>query len=257
MPGSTGPRCPSVNGAWPTEGCFEYAGRLYDSSCAVDGAGNAGNTFDSMIERWANDPHNGICFSCVDDPNAPAVEEAPVGDDAAAVGDPHITTNTGEHFDVSLLEETDTSEQAPNCPAGKMASFFKTTGPAAMCSDSGGFRVKDSATCAAGVLGMPGSTGPRCPSVNGAWPTEGCFEYAGRLYDSSCAVDGAGNAGNTFDSMIARWANDPHNGICYNCVDDPNAPVVEEGDDAAAAGDPHITTNSGMHFDIDLLEQAP
>merc|ERR1719409_367741 len=128
MPGSTGPRCPSVNGAWPTQGCFEYAGRLYDSSCAVDGAGNAGNTFDSMIARWANDPHNGICYSCVDDPNAPAVEE--VGDDAAAAGDPHITTNSGKHFDISL------SEQVPNCPAGKMSSFFKTAGPDAMCSDS-------------------------------------------------------------------------------------------------------------------------
>jgi hypothetical protein len=39
--------------------------------------------------------------------------------------------------------------------------------------------------------------------------------------------------------MVARWTNDPHNGICFTCDDDPNAPAddEEEKEEAAAAAD--------------------
>jgi hypothetical protein len=215
MPGSTRTHCPSTNGAWPKLGCFEFAGRLYDSTCAADGTGNAGNTFDSHNAAHFS-AHNGICFKCQDDPNAP--------DDAPEV-------------------------EAPTCPAGKIQSFFKTSGASAMCSDSGGFRLKDSAVCAAGVLGMPGSTRTFCPSSNGAWPTVGCFEFAGSLYDSTCAVDGVGNAGNTFDSHKPAHFS-AHNGICFTCEDDPDAPEEVPEDEAGAIGDPHMTLSNHKKNDL-------
>lgn len=93
-----------------------------------------------------------------------------------------------------------------------------------MCSDDGGYRLRDRATCAAGVLGMTAGpnvgnrVGNPCPSTNGAWPTEGCFSWANQLYYGECARDGTGNNGNTFDSSNAGA---PHNGICFRCVDAP------------------------------------
>jgi len=104
--------------------------------------------------------------------------------------------------------------------------FFSTSGLKAMCADSGGYRLRDRGTCAAGVLGMKAGpnvgnrVGNPCPSKDGAWPTEGCFSWANQLYYGECPLDGTGNNGNTFDSSNAGQ---PHNGICFRCVDAPTA----------------------------------
>jgi hypothetical protein len=80
---------------WPSPGCFQNTdGKLIYSTCTR-------NEFDGST---LDGPHSGICFKCVPDPNdVPSdVDEAvDPGDEAAAIGDPHITTNTGERFDIS------------------------------------------------------------------------------------------------------------------------------------------------------------
>jgi len=148
------------------------------------------------------------------------------------------------------------------CPAGQIpGDFYKTSGANAYCSDTGGFRLKDDKLCQAGLLGAVGfnrglAAGfdcPSCfcpnnhPSVVARWPSPGCFQNTdGKLITSTCTR-------NTFDGSTLDG---PHSGICFKCVPDPNDVPVDEGeavdpgDEAAATGDPHITTNTGERFDV-------
>jgi len=131
-------------------------------------------------------------------------------DDAAAVGDPHITTNTGQKFDLSLLK----TSQSPLVQIGSKK---------------------------------------RC---NGKETIRKTFGTA-----DACLAEFNARGDIAF---IAYWTqNNPkarHRGICMGWAGecrqkDTQLDTVlygadETEDDAAAVGDPHMSTNTGQKFDL-------
>merc|ERR1719276_575791 len=131
-------------------------------------------------------------------------------DEAAAEGDPHITTNTGKHFDLSLISQ---DEQ------GKYLSMISQDrqGPEYLFQ-----RNVCGCDCLEGVTGC-------------------CL-----------ALAGDNDEWKPFCGM-------PSDFLHIECQMLGHAPVSGRfcagKDEAAAEGDPHITTNTGKHFDLSLISQ--
>jgi len=146
------------------------------------------------------------------------------GDDASATGDPHLTTNTGNHFDVSLLGE---EEACGNCASG----YTCTAGSIGVSRvqqirDLGCGGEPDMWVCTVAKAKDACDADEKCNSfaVSDKWGLN-----KAQLFGAS---DGTPNAGWTLWSLDASA---------------PECPP--DADEASAAGDPHLITNTGEHYD--------
>jgi len=149
--------------------------------------------------RWSKGPRYGIeninCGECVEDA-------------AAAVGDPHMTTNTGKNFDYhekELIQTDADSEDVCYNPGGVTGEWIY----APLKFDTQEEAEDD------------------CSSMRGC---RGIFEDQGMW---KCIGDG-GPGSRAITTALAK-------GEC--------------NDDAAAVADPHMTTNTGEHFDYQIKQQ--
>jgi len=149
--------------------------------------------------------------------------ESDVPDVAEAVGDPHITTLTGHHFD--LVESDLVAHKADGC-----------------ANSAGGY------ACSPGMIGAG-----RAVQVLRDLGCGGAPDMWGCSVDNAKAACDANDACKSF-GVSARWG--LNRAQLFGGTDsNPNADwnlwiESEEVDVAAAVGDPHITTNSGKHFDL-------
>jgi len=150
-------------------------------------------------KRWKRGPRYGLAnFNCGE-----CVEDA-----ADAVGDPHMTTNTGKHFDYhekELIQTDADSEDVCYNPGGVTGEWIY----APLKFDTQEEAEDD------------------CSSMRGC---RGIFEDQGMW---KCIGDG-GPGSRAITTALAK-------GEC--------------NDDAAAVADPHMTTNTGEHFDYQIKQQ--
>ena len=226
-------------------------------------------------------------------------EDMPEGlDDAAAVGDPHITTNSGKHYDMDMMQ-TELAEEKGNALVGRAAPDgasnieFVDTG-------AGGFESVGKLESVRFFVARAGNKGLRFriyrPSGGGfklvgqteeiAVPTANVIQevifteqvpfLAGDFIgwshtgNGNIPFDGTGtNVFWNYNIINSGCGNVPNEGTqrrtySYMITTAPAAATdfnednlcgedMPEGlNDAAAVGDPHITTNSGKHYDMKM-----
>merc|ERR1719420_88187 len=155
------------------------------------------------------------------DAAAAAGGDAAGGDAAAAVGDPHMTTNSGKHYDLQLLQHD--SERL-------FEEFAELMGqgpshPVCGCNCNGDLEDNSDPGFQPCCLRAFGNRG-FCPGPKSQMEGQCSRKNWGVSSDSCLAEEKTGG-----DAAAA--AGDDAAG----------------GDAAAAVGDPHMTTNSGKHYD--------
>merc|ERR1719281_994618 len=197
------------------------------------------------------------------------------GDEAEAVGDPHITTNTGAHYDLSLSQLEDEKGHDVRrraTPDGATNIEFVDRG-------AGPFDADGILSGAQFFVQRTGNLGLRFriyrPDGNGfslVGQTEAISMPAGGVQEVTFAEpvqfaagdyigwghDGNGNI--PFDGNGGRvsWEYNKNNAVGVSrgfgsggartySYEVSTKPIADEAD---AAGDPHFTTNTGKHFDL-------
>jgi len=148
-----------------------------------------------------------------------AQQELENEDQASATGDPHMTTNTGKHYDLALL--------------GRAMTITKIH-TNRRCRGDGSKRATfgSAQECAAAWTGQGIAYLAYWKQNNNRRGLRGlCMGWT----EAECP-----------ENRISKIARGNKNKL-FKCSE-------EEDDEAAAVGDPHMTTNSGEHFDLSLLE---
>merc|ERR1719215_1400553 len=157
----------------------------------------------------------------------------PTKDAAAAVGDPHLTTNSGQHYDLELLEMDDEEFDGASQPPGADRKQKPMDPICSQCFTGPDIQIGDK-TC-------------RSPDAACIKANADASKVPKRQRSDFRRIMKAARQGDL--RMQTKIFS-----ICTTRLGWDADAMCPTKDDAAAVGDPHLTTNSGYHYDLELLE---
>lgn len=213
---------PRFTAPYEAKGCFTYTGGPYACYAFYGTGGDEAAELAPPTGGGTAGPRSRLDATM----QAQCAPNLAPGDDASATGDPHLTTNTGKHSDYTAGEKSD-EVSLLGYPVGE--------GYGQVTSEQG---CRDLAT----QWGMELGGGKFL--FSGSYSNKGCYTYKSGFYACKAFYGTGGDE-------AAQLAPPSSGKSRFDTVTQAQcAPTwTPPGDEASATGDPHLTTNTGTHYD--------